>query len=223
MNALTTVLTVLTAATSTTSALSIQPRDPAPASITPPEGCPIPTWEVTYFHWFNGSKSLDCIHNPADIAFKDCLCGNAWCDQDPATCNGTMVPVCYTGMPNYQPWGYGPPQTLAIDFADGLECRDTYIGYRIHDIAHGESNCGYADRGLGRIVSFYGTSNEDTSVGHMDYELGSGHALTCNNGSKITYHGSVDFQLNCVHDAFFNATCDAAPFEIPVLSYEWVS
>ncbi|RAL08240.1 uncharacterized protein BO97DRAFT_408458 [Aspergillus homomorphus CBS 101889] len=220
MNSLTTLLTLLSA-TSTT-ALSIhQPR--SSASITPPEGCPIPTWEVSYFHWFNGSKSLDCIHNPADIAFKDCLCGREWCAPDPDTCNGTMVNVCYTGMPNYQPWGYGPPQTLAIDFADGLTCRDQYAAFRVHDIGHGASNCGYADRGLGRIVSFYGTSNEDTSVGHMDYELGAGHALTCNNGSKITYHGSVDFELTCVHDEFFNATCSAPAFEIPVLSYEWVS
>ncbi|PYH96854.1 hypothetical protein BO71DRAFT_396649 [Aspergillus ellipticus CBS 707.79] len=215
---LTTITTLLT--TTAHSRPSLHPR-----SITPPSGCPLPTWQVTTFHWFNGSKSLDCIHNEADINFKDCLCGGpgVWCAPDPATCNGSMVPVCYTGMPNYQPWGFGPPETLDIDFADGLTCHDEYIGYRIHDIGSGESNCGYADRGEGRIVSFYGSSDYDTSTGHMDYVLGDGHALECANGSKITYSGSTDFELNCVHDAFFNATCTAEVFEIPVLSYDWVS
>jgi hypothetical protein len=152
---------------------------------------------------------------------KGCLCGKGWCAPDPATCNGTMVPVCYTGMPNYQPWGYGPPETLDIVFEDGLTCHDQYIGYRVHDIAHGESNCGYADRGLGRIVAFYGSSNEASSIGRMDYTLGDGHALECANGSMITYSGSTEFQLNCVHDEFFNATCTAEPFEVPVLEYHW--
>ncbi|KAJ5662798.1 hypothetical protein N7462_011724 [Penicillium macrosclerotiorum] len=192
-------------------------------SIVPPTGCPIPTWQVNNFQWYNGSHSLDCIHNQVDINAKGCLCGNGWCEPDPATCNGTMVPVCYTGMPNYQPWGYGPPETLDIDFADGLECHDEYIGYRVHDIGNGASNCGYADRGLGRIVAFYGTSNLASSTGHMDYTLGDGHALKCDNGSSITYSGSVDFTLTCTHDADFNATCTAPVFDIPVLSYEWVS
>jgi len=200
------------------SPLQIQPR-----SIAPPEGCPIPTWTINNFQWYNGSHSLDCIHNQADINAKGCLCGNSWCDPDPATCNGTMVNVCYTGMPNYKPWGYGPLETLAIDFEDGLTCRDQYIGYRIHDIGNGESNCGYADRGAGRIVAFYGTSNLESSIGHMDYTLGDGHALKCDNGSSITYSGSTDFQLSCIHDAFFNATCTAPVFEVPVLNYKWVS
>lgn len=128
-------------------------------------------------------------------------------------------------MPNYHPWGFGPPETLDIDFADGLQCHDEYIGYRVHDIGNGESNCGYADRGAGRIVSFYGSSNEAQSTGHMDYVLGTGagHALECQNGSSITYSGSVDFPLTCTHDAQFNATCTAPVFEIPVLSYQWVS
>jgi hypothetical protein len=117
-----------------------------------------------------------------------------------------MVNVCWTGMPNYEPWGYGPKQTLDISFEDG----------------HGESNCGYADRGAGRIVAFYGSSNEDSSIGHMDYTLGSGHSLKCDNGSSITYSGSVDFPLTCEHDSYFNATCTAPVFEVPVLSYQWV-
>ncbi|KAF7590838.1 hypothetical protein BBP40_002307 [Aspergillus hancockii] len=213
-----TILTGLLALSSSVTAGAIQAR-----SIDPPEGCPIPTWTVDSFNWFNGSHSLDCIHNQEDITAKGCLCGREWCEPNPATCNGSMVNVCYTGMPNYQPWGYGPPQTLHFEFEDGLKCGDTYIGYRIHDIAHGASNCGYADRGLGRIVSFYGSSNEATSTGRMDYVLGSGHALECANGSKITYSGSTDFTLNCVHDEFFNATCTAAPFEVPVLSYSWVN
>ncbi|EPS31720.1 hypothetical protein POX_d06087 [Penicillium oxalicum] len=190
-------------------------------SITPPEGCPIPTWTVNNFVWHNGSHSLDCVHHRDDNP-KACLCGSGWCEPDPATCNGTMVNPCYTGLPNYEPWGYGPLETLDIDFADGLQCHDQYIGYRIHDIGNGESNCGYADRGAGRIVSFYGTSNFASSTGHMDYVLGSGHALTCANGSSITYSGSVDFPLTCTHDANFNATCTAPVFEIPVLSYSWV-
>lgn len=191
-------------------------------SITPPEGCPLPRWTITNFHWYNGSSSLDCIHNEADRSAKGCLCGRGWCEPNPDTCNGSMVPVCYTGMPNYEPWGYGPPQTLDIDFADGLSCHDEYIGYRIHDIGNGASNCGYADRGLGRVVSFYGTSNKESSVGHLDYELGRGHALECQDGRKITYSGRTDFELECVHDAFFNATCTAERFEVPVLAFEWV-
>ncbi|KAE8353196.1 hypothetical protein BDV28DRAFT_112885 [Aspergillus coremiiformis] len=216
-----TILTGLLALSSSATARSVDIRSLAARSITPPEGCPIPTWTVDNFRWFNGSHSLDCIHNDVDRNTKGCLCEQGWCN--PNTCNSTLVNVCYTGMPNYQPWGYGPPQTLAIDFQDGLKCADTYIGYRIHDIGHGESNCGYADRSLGRIVSFYGSSNEATSTGHIDYVLGSGHALECANGSKITYSGSTDFTLNCVHDASFNATCTAAPFEVPVLSYSWVN
>ncbi|KAE8364097.1 hypothetical protein BDV27DRAFT_145567 [Aspergillus caelatus] len=217
------ILTSLLALTSSVTARSVETRSLTPRSITPPEGCPIPTWKVDDFRWFNGSHSLDCIHSEVDKNAKGCLCGRDWCEPNPDTCNGTMVNVCYTGMPNYQPWGYGPPQTLAIDFEDGLHCGDTYIGYRVHDIAHGESNCGYADRGLGRIVSFYGSSNEEKSTGHMDYVLGGGHALECANGSKITYSGSTDFTLNCIHDEFFNATCTAEPFEVPVLSYSWVN
>ncbi|KAL2824992.1 hypothetical protein BJY01DRAFT_230298 [Aspergillus pseudoustus] len=212
------ILTGILSLSPSASSLALRPR-----SITPPTGCPLPTWQVTNFAWYNGSHSLDCVHNEADINAKGCLCGNTWCEPNQATCNGSWVNVCYTGMPNYQPWGYGPPQTLEIDFADGLTCADQYIGYRVHDIGHGESNCGYADRGLGRIVSFYGSSNEDVSTGHMDYVLGNGHALTCDDGRQITYSGSTDFQLTCQHDAFFNATCSAEPFEIPVLSYEWVS
>ncbi|PYI10645.1 hypothetical protein BO78DRAFT_394064 [Aspergillus sclerotiicarbonarius CBS 121057] len=216
MFSLSTIATLVALTTSTTALLH-------PRSITPPDGCPLPTWEVTTFHWYNGSKSLDCIHNQADINFKDCLCGDNWCAPDPATCNGSMVNVCWTGMPNYQPWGFGPPETLDIDFADGLTCHDQYIGYRVHDIGNGASNCGYADRGEGRIVSFYGSSDYATSTGHMDYVLGDGHALECANGSMITYSGSTDFTLTCTHDAYFNATCTAPVFEIPVLSYEWVS
>ncbi|KAL4813478.1 hypothetical protein BDW67DRAFT_168063 [Aspergillus spinulosporus] len=197
------------------------------SSITPPDGCPLPTWEVTSFNWYNGSHSLDCVHNEVDINAKGCLCGRSWCSPEggESACTaqgGSWVNVCYTGMPNYQPWGYGPPETLAFEFADGLSCADQYIGFRVHDIGNGEANCGYADRGEGRIVSFYGTSNEDVSTGRMDYILGAGHALTCANGSQITYSGSTEFQLICEHDAFFNATCTAEPFEIPVLSYEWV-
>ncbi|KAL4899077.1 hypothetical protein BDW74DRAFT_164069 [Aspergillus multicolor] len=216
------LLTLATALLSLTTTATSQ-------SITPPTGCPLPTWEVTTFNWYNGSKSLDCIHNAADIATKGCLCAGTggWCSPDggEAGCKaqgGSWVNVCYTGMPNYEPWGYGPAQHLSFEFADGLSCGDQYIGYRVHDIGNGESNCGYADRGQGRIVSFYGSSNEDVSTGRMDYVLGSGHALTCANGSQITYSGSVEFELDCVHDAFFNATCTAEPFEIPVLSYEWV-
>jgi hypothetical protein len=193
-----------------------------PRSITPPEGCPIPTWKVTEFQWYNGSHSLDCIHNQVDINTKGCLCGHGWCEPDPATCNGTMVNVCWTGMPNYEPWGYGPLETLDIDLADGLNCHDEYIGYRIHDIGNGASNCGYADRGAGRIVAFYGSSNLEKSTGRIDYTLGDGHALKCDNGSSITYSGSTDFQLSCTHDAYFNATCTAPVFEIPVLNYKWV-
>ncbi|KAL4865289.1 hypothetical protein BDV12DRAFT_174920 [Aspergillus spectabilis] len=217
MNTLT-IMTGMLSLSASVSSLSSRPR-----SITPPAECPIPTWEVTNFQWYNGSSSLDCIHNQADINARGCLCGNNWCEPNQATCNGSWVNVCYTGMPNYQPWGYGPPQTLHIDFEDGLSCADQYIGYRVHDIGNGESNCGYADRGQGRIVSFYGSSNDAISTGHMDYVLGAGHALTCANGSQITYSGSTDFQLTCQHDAEFNATCTAEPFEIPVLSYEWVS
>lgn len=191
-----------------------------PRSITPPAGCPIPNWTVANFKWYNGSHSLDCIHNEVDKNTKGCICNGNWCD--PATCESTLVNVCYTGLPNYEPWGYGPAQTLDIKFEDGLTCHDEYIGYRIHDIAHGESNCGYADRSLGRIVSFYGSSNEPSSVGHLDYTLGGGHALKCDNGSSITYSGSVDFPLTCEHDSFFNATCTAPVFEVPLLDYQWV-
>ncbi|RAK99630.1 uncharacterized protein BO80DRAFT_494636 [Aspergillus ibericus CBS 121593] len=176
-----TIATLVALTTSTTALLH-------PRSITPPTGCPLPTWQVTTFHWYNG-----------------------------------MVNVCWTGMPNYQPWGYGPPETLDIDFADGLTCHDEYIGYRVHDIGNGASNCGYADRGEGRIVSFYGSSDYETSTGRMDYVLGDGHALECTNGSRITYQGSTEFTLTCTHDADFNATCTAPVFEIPVLSWEWVS
>lgn len=211
--ALTTILTTILAFSASSTA----------TSITPPEGCPIPTWTVTTFNWHNGSHSLDCIHNEKDKNTQGCLCGRSWCEPNPATCNGSMVPVCYTGMPNYEPWGYGPAQTLDIVFEDGLTCHDEYIGYRIHDIGNGASNCGYADRGAGRIVAFYGSSNEGTSVGKMDYTLGSGHALTCANGSRITYSGSAEFALNCVHDAFFNATCTAEVFEVPVLDYSFVN
>ncbi|CEJ62318.1 hypothetical protein PMG11_10820 [Penicillium brasilianum] len=218
MVSITSLMTGLLALSSSAVSTAIHRR-----SITPPEGCPIPTWTVNNFHWYNGSHSLDCIHNQVDINTKGCLCGSGWCEPNQATCNGSWVNVCYTGMPNYQPWGYGPPQTLDIKFADGLTCHDEYIGYRIHDIAHGESNCGYADRGLGRIVAFYGSSDLDSSTGHMDYTLGAGHALKCDNGSSITYSGSVDFALSCTHDADFNATCTAPVFEIPVLSYQWVS
>lgn len=126
-------------------------------------------------------------------------------------------------MPNYSPWGYGPPQTLDIEFTpDGPTCHDEYIGYRVHDIGNGESNCGYADRGMGRIISFYGSSNYETSTGQIEYILGTGHALTCANGSRITYSGKTDFGLSCVHDEFFNASCTAGPFEVPVLGFEWV-
>lgn len=196
-----------------------------PRSIAPPTGCPIPTWTVNNFRLFNGSNSLDCVHNQEDINTKGCLCAGTggWCAPDQATCNGSWVNVCYTGMPNYEPWGYGPPETLDIDFADGLDCHDEYIGYRIHDIGNGDSNCGYQDRALGRIVSFYGSSNEAESVGHMDYVLGAGHALKCDNGSSITYSGSVDFPLTCTYDAYANATCTAPVFDIPVLEYQWVS
>ncbi|EAW10822.1 uncharacterized protein ACLA_052950 [Aspergillus clavatus NRRL 1] len=192
-------------------------------SITPPEGCPLPTWTVNNFHWYNGSHSLDCVHNQADINAMGCLCGNNWCEPVQSTCNGSWVHYCWTGMPNYEPWGYGPKETLDIDFEDGLQCHDEYIGYRVHDIGNGASNCGYSDRGLGRIVSFYGSSNEEQSVGRMDYVLGDGHALTCVNGSKITYSGSTEFEVNCVHDSFFNATCTAETFTVPVLNYQWVS
>ncbi|KAL4881169.1 hypothetical protein BJY04DRAFT_218348 [Aspergillus karnatakaensis] len=209
--------------TLTPSALSLSlPRS---TSITPPQGCPLPAWTVSNLAWYNGSSSLDCIHNPTDIAAKGCLCGRSWCEPNQETCAGigSWVNVCYTGMPNYEPWGYGPPQTLDIDFADGLDCHDEYIGYRIHDIGYGESNCGYSDRALGRIVSFYGTSNEESSVGRLEYVLGSGHALVCEDGRKITYSGATEFELDCVHDAQFNATCTAGPFDVPVLSYEFVN
>ncbi|GIC90520.1 uncharacterized protein Aud_006955 [Aspergillus udagawae] len=194
-------------------------------SITPPDGCPLPTWTVNNFQWYNGSHSLDCVHNQADIDAYGCLCAGSggWCEPNQATCNGSWVHLCWTGMPNYHPWGYGPLETLDIDFTDGLQCHDQYIGYRVHDIGNGASNCGYADRGQGRIVSFYGSSNYETSVGRMEYVLGDGHALTCNNGSKITYSGKTEFELECVHDAFFNATCTAEAFTIPVLAYQWVS
>ncbi|KAJ5500886.1 hypothetical protein N7463_008136 [Penicillium fimorum] len=211
------VLLSLLALSPCTSASQLQPRP-----ITPPDGCPIPTWRVNNFQWYNGSHSLDCIHNQADIDAKGCLCGNGWCEPDPTTCNGTMVNLCWTGMPNYEPWGYGPLERLDIDFEDGLACHDQYIGYRIHDMGHGESNCGYADRGAGRIVAFYGTTNLESSTGHMDYTLGDGHAMKCENGSSITYSGSTDFELSCTHDAFYNATCTGAVFEIPVLGYKWV-
>jgi hypothetical protein len=197
------------------------PSQIQPRSINLPKGCPIPTWRVNNFQWYNGSHSLDCIHNQADIEARGCLCGHGWCEPNPVTCNGSMVNVCWTGMPNYQPWGYGPLQTLTIAF-DDLTCHDQYIGYRIHDIGYGETNCGYSDRGGGRIVAFYGTSNLASSTGHMDYTLGYSHALQCENGSSITYSGSTDFELSCTHDASFNATCTAPVFEIPVLSYEWV-
>jgi hypothetical protein len=218
MVAIASILTGLLALSSSAASTAIRRR-----SITPPDGCPIPTWTVSDFRWYNGSHSLDCVHNDIDINSKGCYCGSGWCEPDPATCNGTMVNICWTGLPNYQPWGYGPPQTLDIKFADGLTCHDEYIGYRVHDIGHGESNCGYNDRGLGRIVAFYGSSNEDSSTGHMDYTLGDGHALKCDNGSSITYSGSVDFELTCIHDANFNATCTAPVFDVLVLSYQWVS
>lgn len=92
----------------------------------------------------------------------------------------------------------------------------------MHDIGHGESNCGYADRGMGRIISFYGSSNYAESTGRMEYVLGAGgHALICANGSRIAYSGRTDFVLSCVHDEFLNATCTAGPFGVPVLGFEW--
>ena len=118
-----------------------------------------------------------------------------------------------------------PPQTLDITFADGggpTTCHEEYIGYRVHDIGHRESNCGYADRGMGRIISFYGSSNSDTSTGRMEYVLRAGYALTCANGSRIAYSGRTDFVLSCVHDELLNATCTAGPFGVPVLGFEWV-
>ncbi|KAL5333685.1 hypothetical protein BJX70DRAFT_380194 [Aspergillus crustosus] len=226
MNTLTSVAVGLLSLSTTASSLSLPNLHPR--SIVPPSGCPLPTWEVTSFNWYNGSKSLDCIHDETDIASYGCFRGSSWLEPiDQATCNaagGNWVGLCVTGLPSYQPWGYGPPQTLAFDFADGLTCADQYIGYRIKDIGNGESNCGYADRGLGRIVSFYGSSNvEGASTGRLDYVLGSGHALTCEDGRKITYSGSTEFELDCVHDAAFNATCTAEAFAVPVLSYEWVN
>ncbi|KAA8642059.1 hypothetical protein EYZ11_005578 [Aspergillus tanneri] len=187
-----------------------------------PMDCPRPTWHVTNFHWYNGSQSLDCVHNEVDRQAQGCLCTGGWCKPDPATCPGVMVPLCATGMPNYEPWGYGPKQTLDIKFKEGPTCHDEYIGYRIHDIGNGPSNCGYADRGEGRIISFFGTTNLDESMGHLEYTLGHGYALQCEDGRKITYSGRVDFKLNCVHDAFFNATCTAEPFDVPVLTFEYV-
>lgn len=211
--------------TITTGILSLSLPLSTSASINPPPGCPLPTWTVTSFTWHNGSHSLDCIHNAADIATKGCLYQNTWATPNETTCasiGGSWVNVCYTGMPNYSPWGYGSPQTLDIKFTAGPTCHDEYIGYRVHDIGNGESNCGYADRAMGRIISFYGSSNQDTSTGRMEYILGAGHALACANGRRITYSGQADFALNCVHDAFFNASCTAEPFEIPVLGFEWV-
>jgi len=98
----------------------------------------------------NGPHSLDCIHEEANINTKGCICGVGWCKPDPATCNGTMVAVWYTGMPNYQPLATAT-QTLDIDIANGSSTTQ-YIGYSVHDTDHRESNCWYANHGGGVLL-----------------------------------------------------------------------
>jgi hypothetical protein len=210
-----------------------QPIDtPVPGSIDPPspEECPMavyPRWNVTKFLWYNGSNSLDCSR-PEDQALLFCPDNLYPID----TCPGRphVSPCSAVGLPGYVPYGFTPTPTLSMDVANGESCysgTDPLYPSAIGRVGNGQIDCGYMPSRDGFGVYLWGTTNLASSTANITYSPQRSwypcRNYTQNNYTYITniqYYGEATFNLKCEHDEFFNATCTADPFEIPITSWK---
>jgi len=183
--------------------------------ITPPAGCVIPTWTVTRFYWFNSSHNLNCFSGP-DLNATGCIDNRQkWCDPSvDANCTQCNIGLCSSGS-NIQPAGYGPPDIITIKIGNDTLCSDVNPkAYRRVDIGHGRVECA----GSVQALEFYGSSNKELNVGHIDFHSPY-QRFPCQDGNSVRYSGSVDFLYACTHDEGFNATCRAEPFNIPITNW----
>lgn len=188
-----------------------------------PDGCPLPDWNIDELHWFNGSSSLNCFGT--DRSKSGCYTGNPdtnyWVQpisQDDCrnVKKGSWVPVCATGFQSYQPWGYGSPEYITLK-GPKTNCRDTYKGYRNYEIGGGRIDL--CSSHAESIVNLYASSSADSSTARIERYMSGSYSGTCTNGSRIAYHGSVEFTLDCSFDPERNATCTATNINIPVTDY----
>lgn len=189
------------------------------AAVDIPEGCPVPDRTITNLHWFNGSSSLNCFG--ADRSQNGCYHGANWLQPTNATdCranNGSWVPLCATGFQSYQPWGYGSPEFIQLDFDNGNSCYDTYKGYRNYEIGAGRIDL--CSSHAENIINFYASSAAESSTARIEWISSGSYAGKCDNGSTINYSGSVEFELDCDIDDQLNSTCTAGPITVPVTEY----
>lgn len=131
---------------------------PTPTSITATISsttCVVaPTVTMSYFNWFNSSHNVDCANWNFPSDSEVCWITNtttgvsSLCEtEDPCICTG----YCEVGLPSvaYQPYGWGPPDTLAINFDGTLgeppACvaeNPTSAG-RVWELGAGTFDCGF--------------------------------------------------------------------------------
>lgn len=199
------------------------------SAIELPKECPVPNPVITEFKWFNGSSSLRC--NAPNYNSRGYYCWNGtlpnpWLEPiDRDNCmnvqHGAWVTPCgepYT-LQDPPPWGHGPAESLQFTYQDGEKCIQGVSGgyHNYNNPGQGLTACRSYSGGLGFGSWFWGSSNEATYEARLARDNNWG--VKCTNGSKIAYHAEGTFTLTCTHDEFRNATCTAAPFEIPITNY----
>jgi hypothetical protein len=181
-----------------------------------PASCPYPTsWTVSNFNFFNSTHNLDCVTGPdvgdGTTCFNSTSSGTVTCDPRLGPCENCGVPACFTGLPA-QPLGYGPPDKVAITI-NGQTCiQSNPQTVHRYEVGEGFVSCG----GAAPVLEFFGSSNAAQGTGTINYHPFQG---TCPDGKSFQASGTGTFSYTCIYDAGRNATCTAAPFQIPVTSF----
>lgn len=148
------------------------------SSLTPP--CPLPTWTVSDFVFFNSSHNLDCVNGGVDY------------DN----------PLCFTGR-DPQPAGWGPPDSVSAVVSPGIgSCHQQNPGTTPrHEVGSDVVRCG----GSAYQFAFFGDSNNALSTARFNVQ----NQINCPGGSSYLAMGTVEFQMSCSYDSGMNATCQA--------------
>ncbi|KAF3766944.1 hypothetical protein M406DRAFT_69121 [Cryphonectria parasitica EP155] len=176
------------------------------------------TATMSYFHWFNSSHNLDCDNANFPTGSKVCWNGetDTLCETaDPCICTD----FCDVGLPlvAYQPYGWGPPDTLQIGFngvpgePSGCVASNPTNAGRTWELGEGHFDCGYGPD----IMGFYGDSNADSGNNGSVYF--NNYSLPCN-----FYYPqyTATFPLSCTRDEQNNATC-VAPVPVVMTLAGW--
>lgn len=184
-------------------------------------GCPDVTATLESLVWNKSTSSLDCFGKdngkPGCRSKEDPSLWYEPTNQQDCEKDGHLwVPDLCGDNVGGQPWGYGPANTLKLNWGPdgGKNCTASYQLKSDRQIGAGPVALCSDNKNL--EVHFYGDNEKDDSELRLFLYKGAGYGYECKNGNKVGFSAEGLFALHCEFDSYDNTTCTAGPLNMPI-------